>query len=63
MIWSYRQNGKKAEIALVNNLYRYEIWELWLDRQGRLEHLGRLLLTGSEKTLEAAKIKALEGLR
>ena len=62
MIWSYRKNGKRAEIAVVNDLYRYEIWELWPDRHGVCNYLGKLLVTGSEQTLEAAKAKALEAL-
>lgn len=58
-IWGYTKNGKKGKVQLVNDLYRWQVWELWLDRDGKQTHEGKLLATDSEQTLQAAKAKAL----
>jgi hypothetical protein len=36
-------------------MYRWQIWELWLDQQGRLQHEGKLVVSGHAQTLKEAK--------
>lgn len=43
----------------MNDRYRWEIWELWLDRHNKLEHPGKIVATGWDLTLEQAKKSAL----
>lgn len=54
-IWFWKQGDYKAHVALVNDLYRYQVHSLWQDRFGEL--VPGPLVRGplSEPTLADAK--------
>ena len=58
-IWFQRVGHKKAWIQVVNDLYRWNVVELWVDQYGQHTYPGVLLGTGLELTLQDAKNRAL----
>ena len=61
-IWFQSAHGRKAHVAVVNGRYRWQVWELWLDRWGTRTHPGRLIGMASARTLAQAKVAALRVL-
>lgn len=61
-IWFQSANGRKASVAVVNGRYRWQVWELWLDRWGARTYPGRLVGMASARTLAQAKVAALRVL-
>jgi hypothetical protein len=61
-IWYQRVGDCKAHIARVNGRYRWQVWELWLDRWGQRTYPGRLIGEGNRQTLATAKRQALQTL-
>jgi hypothetical protein len=59
-IWNWKKNGMRGYVEIVNDRYRYEVWELWMNQQGQLDHDGKLIVTGSCDTLKEAKQAVLE---
>ena len=61
-IWFQSAHGRKASVAVVNGRYRWQVWELWLDRWGKRTYPGRLIGMASARTLAQAKVAALRVL-
>lgn len=56
-LWFQKKNGKQAVVHLVNNLFRYQVFELWLNQRSEFVS-GPLLASGYKKTLALAKKEA-----
>lgn len=61
-IWFQRAGDLKAHVAMVNGRYRWQVWELWLDRWGERTYQGRLVGMASARTLASAKRAVLQVL-
>lgn len=61
-VWFQRVGDLKAHVAVVNGRYRWQVWELWLDRWGEQTYPGRLVGMASARTLAGAKRAALQVL-
>lgn len=61
-IWFQSAHDRKAHVAVVNGRYRWQVWELWLDRWGERAYPGRLVGMASARTLAGAKHAALRVL-
>ena len=61
-IWFQSAHDRKAHVAVVNGLYRWQVWELWPDRWGARTYQGRLVGMASARTLAQAKGAALRVL-
>lgn len=61
-VWFQSARGMKAHVAVVNGRYRWQVWELWLDRWGERTYPGRLVGMASACTLAEAKRAALQVL-
>jgi hypothetical protein len=59
-IWHQQQANKRAYIERVNHKYRLTVYELWLDRYGKLNHEGLQLACKSYMTLAQAKQAGLK---
>lgn len=59
-IWFQRVGDKKAFVQVVNDQYRWNVVELWMDRYGRKTFPGTILGTGLELTLQDAKNRVFD---
>jgi hypothetical protein len=59
-LWNWKKNGMRGYVEIVNDRYRYEVWELWMNQQGQLDHDGKRIVTGSCDTLKEAKQAVIE---